>query len=230
MQTHISVEQKEQSAVLQTGDLITSQKGVVLIVVLVVSAVALVMLTTLIYLVKTGTQVSGLQKRYMTALEAAFAGNEIFYQLIGTRAESGNQANLASDLNAFNITMSTTTPAACTGSLMSGATYTALAAKLMTPSSSWVYCDKSVAIDPSDASTYDMKTQIGTGVAYDVYAKIVATTDGNTGGDSGLLTKGVVSAGEVSVSPRSYHYAIEVHAENSARTGERAKLSVLYQY
>jgi hypothetical protein len=200
--------------------------------VLVVSAVALVVVTTMIYMATTGTKVSGLQKRYMTALEAAMAGGEIFFQVIATRAESTSQAKLASDLNVYNIPLTATTPATCIGTLVSGATYTGLAAKLMTPSPVWVGCDKSVSIDPAVASTYDMTIKIGTGAVYDVYGKITATTDGNTGGnDENVLWKyGVVSAREIPVSPRSYHYTLEVHAENTARTGDRAKLSILYQY
>jgi hypothetical protein len=77
-----------------------------------------------------------------------------------------------------------------------------------------------------------MKLELGTTVKYNVYAKIVSTVSGNTGGDSNLMTKGVVSAnsGEVAVSPKPYYYAIETVSENSANPAERAKVSILYQY
>jgi hypothetical protein len=70
------------------------------------------------------------------------------------------------------------------------------------------------------------------GPMYTAYGKIVYAVEGNTGGDSGLLTKGVVSSGggDVPVSPQPYLYAIEVQAENSANRAERAKFNVLYQY
>jgi len=210
---------------------IQNEKGVVLIVVIVLSAVALAIMTALIYMITTGTQLSGLQKRYKTALEAGEGGGDVFYQLIATRAESAGQASLASDLNAFGLNFSSTTPPTCTG-LASGVTYSGLAAKLMTPSTSWTNCDSAVTIDPATSSSYDMKVDLGTGTKYTVYAKIVATTDGNSGGDLSLQTKGVVSSnsGEVAVSPIPFLYAIEVVSENSARVDERAKLSVLYQY
>jgi hypothetical protein len=211
---------------------IQSEKGAVLIVVIVLSAVALAIMTALIYMITTGTQISGLQKRYKTALEAGDGGGDVFYQLIATRAESAGVQSLAGELNASGLNFSTTTPAECRADLASGVTYTGLAAKLMTPSTSWTNCNNSIAIDPATPSTYDMKIELGTTTKYTVYAKIVATTDGNSGGDLNLLTKGVVSAnsGEVAVMPIPFLYAIEVVSENGARIDERAKISTLYQY
>jgi len=87
-----------------------------------------------------------------------------------------------------------------------------------------------VAIEPTDPSTYDLKFQLG---SYNVYAKIVDTIAGNTGDDYGLTNKGVVSSGSGELPVVSYpsQYTIEVEAENTALSSpERAKLSVLYQY
>src|SRR5574341_2459701 len=70
-----------------------SERGIVLIVVIVLSAVALALMTALIYMITTGTQISGLQKNYKTALEAGVGGGDIFYQLIATRAETAGQAS-----------------------------------------------------------------------------------------------------------------------------------------
>ena len=208
-----------------------SERGIVLVMVIVLSAVALLIMTALIYMITMGTQISGLQKRYKTALEAGIGGGDIFYQVIATRAQSSDISSLTANLNSFNLNAALTTPGACSG-LYSGATHTGLAAKLMTPSASWAGCNSSLAINPADPSSYDMRMQLGTTMRYNVYAKIVATTDGNSGGDLGLVGKGVVSAntGEVAVTPIPYLYAIEVVAENTARQDERAKLSVLYQY
>jgi len=218
---------------------IQNEKGVALIIVIVLSAVALAIMTALIYMITMGTQISGLQKRYKTALEAGDGGGDVFYQLIATRAESAGVASLAGDLTSLGVNFSTnTTSADCTG-VISGVTYTALQAKLMTSSSSWSpECNSSTSIDPATPSTYDMKVDLGTTTKYSVYAKIVATTDGNTGGDLGLDARGggggrgVVSSnsGEVQVMPIPFLYAVEVVSENSAKVDERAKLSILYQY
>lgn len=213
----------------------SSEKGVVLVVVLVLSAVALAIMTALIYMITAGTQISGLQKRYKTALEAGVGGGDVFYQLIALRAETAATNVFTDNLNANNLNSSITTPASCSG-LASGATYSGLAAKLLTPSNSWSGCgDTSSLIDPAVPSTYDMKLDLGTTTKYTVYAKIVATTAGNSGGDSeggdALMNRGVVAGNaQVAVTPVPYLYAIEVEAENSANRTERANLSILYQY
>jgi hypothetical protein len=74
-----------------------------------------------------------------------------------------------------------------------------------------------------------MRVDLGT---YRVYAKIVATTSGNTVANSGFLTGSVATSntGLVAVTPISYLYAVEVVSENTAKVDERAKLSILYQF
>jgi len=204
---------------LSSGYCIGSEKGVVLVVVLVLSAVALAIMTALIYMITTGTQTSGLQKRYKTALEAGMGGGTVFCQLISARGDTTLIGT--AHLNNFSIT----TPAVCSGSTGSG-----FNAKLLSQSSSWnTNCDNSLSITPTDPTSYDMQVDLGT---YRVYAKIVSTTTGNTVVDTGNLTGSVATSntGLVAVTPISYLYAVEVVSENSARVDERAKLSVLYQF
>jgi hypothetical protein len=212
---------------------LSSEKGVVLVIVIVLSAVALVFMTALIYMITSGTRVSGLQKRYKTALDAGVGGGNAFYQLIETRAEESALLSLATNLNAAGLVYSRTTPTACTGSV-EGALKQGLAAKLLTNSSSWntTTCDDSLNIDPAVSSTYDMKVELGTDIKYNVFVKIVETTVGNTGGDPDLSNievddsnKGIVDSATI-----PYFYAVEVVSENSARIDERAKLSILYEY
>jgi hypothetical protein len=61
-------EQKQTINPLFCGSFLRSEKGIVLVVVLVLSAVALALMTAMIYMITIGTQISGLQKRYKTAL------------------------------------------------------------------------------------------------------------------------------------------------------------------
>lgn len=210
-----------------------SERGVVLIVVIVLSAVSLLIMTTLIYLITTGTQVSGLNKRYKTALEAGIGGSNIFHELIGLRAETAGTNAFTANLNSSNIYTALTTSVTCRGQVGT-ATYTGLAAKLMTPSTSWVDCDSSVTIDSAVPSTYDMKIELGTTTKYSVYAKIVTTIEGNTSGGIKFRQGGVVhggsGSGSITVMTKPYILAIEVLSENNARKDERAKLSVVYQY
>ncbi len=212
--------------------LLRSEKGVVLVMVIVLSAVALLVMTTLIYMITIGTQASGVQKKYRTALEAGRGGADVFYQILGLRGSSSDQTAFINNLTSFGINITPTTSSACTG-LSSGATYSGLPAKLLSPATSWTNCSSDLTIDPATPSTYDMRIQLGTSTRYNVYAKIVATTSGNTGGDTGLQKYGVTgggSTGEVPVVASPYLYAIETTSENVANTNERAKLSILYEY
>lgn len=203
-----------------------SEKGSVLVIVIVLSAVALALMTALLYMITSGTKVSGLQKRYKTALDAGEGGGNVFYSLVATRADPTALASLNVTLNAAGLNYSPTTPLTCTGA----AGNIGLAAKLLTPSTSWVNCDTSLNIDPAVPSTYDMKVQVGTNTKYDVYAKIVAATKGNTGGDEDLINRGVIDAGTIAVQTIPFYYAIEVVSENSVKIDERAKVSILYEY
>jgi len=214
--------------------MLSSEKGVVLVVVIILSAVVLLVMTTLIYMVTTGTQASGLQKRYKTSLEACEGGADVFYQILALRGASSDQTAFINNLTPFGINVSPTTPAACSGLSEAGATFNGLTAKFMSPSASWENCNSTLTIDPADSTTYDMRIQLGTTTRYNVYAKIVATTPGNTGADTALQKSGVTGGGagtgEVPVAAAPYLYAIEAVAVNSSRADERAKLSILYEY
>lgn len=207
--------------------IVRNEKGIALAMVLVVSVVVVAVMAGLLYMIISGTQISGIQKRYTTALEAGKGGADIAYDIIGARS-FGTVETLDID---FDQQISD----AC------------LTAKLnrSTSAANWASCGgysdtTTMSIDPDNASTYDFQfdlggtTYLGANLfpAYRVYAKIANTVEGNSGGDEGLLGKGVIASGtgEVSVVSRPYLYTIEVEAENAANPQERAKLSVLYQY
>jgi len=211
-----------------------NEKGIALVMILVLSAIALAVMAGLIYMLTSGTQVSGMQKRYKTALEAGVGGSDITYHFIGLR---GEPSSTSSFLNAIStISPSVTTSGSCTGTNRDGIAFTGVAAKLNTPSTSWssACSTDSFAINPSASTTYDLKLDLGASPypTYRVYAKIVDTVEGNTGGEEGLLGKGVVYAGsgEINVMKIPYLYTIEIDAENASNPSERAKLSILYQY
>ena len=201
-----------------------NEKGIALVMVLVLSAIALAIMAGLIYMITAGTQISGMQKRYKTALEAGVGGADVTYQLIAARG----------DPNIPNINFV----------FSSSFTNTCMTAKLntTTDSTNWSACAdfskaSSLTIDPADPDTYDFTLQLGSSPypTYTVYSKIVDTVEGNSGGDEGLIGKGVVASntGEVAVKSVPYLYTVEVDAENTSQpvgNRERAKLSILYQY
>jgi len=189
----------------------SNQKGIALILVLVLSAIALAIMAGLIYMITSGTQISGIQKRYKTALEASKGGADVTFQLISVRGDPG----------ILNI------------SYFRNISDTCLTDKLIKSTINWdASCDSAITV--SDTS-YDISFNLGIAPTYIVYSKIVDTVLGNSGGDEGLLKTGVVlvNTGEVQVMSMPYLHTIEIDAENLSlpvNNRERAKLSLLYQY
>ena len=211
-----------------------SERGVALAMVLILSAIILVIIAGLVYMMTSATQISGIQKRYRTALEAGKGGADITYQVIGLRGETSATDSFRDSLSSVNFSLNTSNSCTTlpTSYCTSIGSYTGIAAKLNLPTSCWSGCNNSQTIDPGDSATYDMSFQLrGTTLPYNVYSKVVDTIMGNSGADAGLLKTGVVSsnAGEVTVMSIPYIYTIEVDAENTGNP-ERAKLSILYQY
>ncbi|GFP21965.1 hypothetical protein HKBW3S06_01191 [Candidatus Hakubella thermalkaliphila] len=66
-----------------------NEKGIALVMTLVISAIVLAVMAGLIYMITVGTQISGIQKRYKTAHEAALGGAEVAYKYIGVRGDPG---------------------------------------------------------------------------------------------------------------------------------------------
>ena len=189
---------------------VSNEKGIALVMILLLAAIALTIIAALIYMVTSGSQISGMEKRYKTALEAGIGGADVTYQLIAARADP------AIPLDGWNLALSAT----------------CLADKLNFSTEDWdPTCSNTATVGPS---SYDMTFTLGTSPypTYTVYSKIVDTIEGNSGGDEGLLGKGVIASGtgEVTVVHRPYLYRIEIDSENAANPAERAKLSILYQY
>lgn len=220
----------------RAGRILGSERGTVLILVIVLSAIALAVTTTMLYIVTTATQVTGMQKRYRTAREAAFGGIEVVKKMINTQGNADIMSRLTTSMDVYGLDVFYDSSLTCQNKLGTGTIYSGLQAKVMTAWSAWKdTCNSQLTIDPAAASTYDIQFDIGTGTKYAVYAKIVHTVQGNTSegyGGSGLSTQGgVVSPGsEIPVAETSSLYTIEMYTENSQTKDERAKFSVLYQY
>jgi hypothetical protein len=229
---------KKKNSLSTTYRLLSTDQGIALVMVLILSAIALAIMAGLIYMLTTGTQISGMEKRYKTALEAGIGGADVIYQFIGMRGEQSKVNNLLGDLSSLGPLI--TTPATCqtnvAATLPDGTpcitigNYTDLATKLNLPTACWTGCDSSLTITHGTPSTYDMSLNLGVSTTYTAYAKIVDTVWGNTGEDEGLVDPGFPPVPGSSVVPVPYLYTIEVDAQDTANPSERAKLSILYQY
>lgn len=187
--------------------IVLNEKGIALMMVLVLSAILLAIMAGMIYMVISGTQISGIEKRYKTALEASYGGEAEILQFIGDRGISN-----------LPVPCIKCPPEPC------------LTDKLTKATKDWNQaCSSSITINPLDATTYDISFTLG---SYTIYSKIVDTIVGNSGPDEGLLKTGVVqpNTGEIKPITVPYLYTIEVHAQNTDNQNERAKLSILYLY
>jgi hypothetical protein len=197
---------------LTGGKRFLGERGIALAMILVLSGIALAIMAGLVYMLTASSQVSGIQKRYRTALEAGEGGIDVMFKLIQVRGDS----TALPALQAFSL------PASAAG---------CLTAKLNSSTTAWpAGCNTSISIDPSTPSTYDMYFELGTTNTYKVYSKIVTTVEGNSGGDAGLLKTGTVNTGEIPVVSKPYLYELEVEAEAKTNPLERGKYSILYQY
>lgn len=182
-----------------------NEKGVVLVLVLLLSMVALITTAGLLHMLARSGFVSGQQKRYSTAVEAAKGGVEATIQVVvdnGAATIPLTNLVLGADLNT----------------------------KLANPTGSWgMGVDNASTINPTVITSYDIRFDLGN---YRIYSKIIDTVVGNSGEETGLLKAGVVNtgSGEVTVMNVPYLYTIEELTETPGNASERAKLSVLYQY
>jgi hypothetical protein len=185
-----------------------SEQGLTLIEVLIMAAASLAMMASLAHILTQGTQISGFQKRYKTAIEGAQAALSVNKEFIGLRGDT------------------TQMPALTNFAVTSG---TCMSEKLSTATSGWsTSCDDSSVIDPSDPTTYDMHFDLG---RYRQYIKIVYAEQGNSGADTGLIKTGVVNNDDaIAVTPIPFNYSVEILSQDLTSPQERAKFSVLYQY
>jgi hypothetical protein len=234
-------------------DVGVSDRGFALAMVMILSAIALGVMAVLIYMLVAGTGITASKKRYKTAFEAGLGGSDLVYRLIALRGETASVNQFVQGLEDAGLTDTSlpspiTTSSSCvtstTATLPDGTlctslgSFTGLATKISLPTSCWSNCGATYptsvpnTVTPGTASTYDMVYQLGTSPTYTVYARIVDTVLGNTGGDEGLVKSGVVASnsGEVPVMKKPFMYTIEVDSENMENRAERAKFSILYQY
>ncbi len=219
-----------------------SEKGIALLTVLVLSFISLAIIAALIFLVTGGTRGSGFNKRYETARETGYGGIDIIRALIRKQGDLTSLSGLLDQLgskttNPVNVFAQcdcgdTTDPDSITPNPDS-----CLCRKLCSPTLksdgnyNWKACDSSM--DPT--SNYDLNFELpGFGTNYDVFAKIVDTSLGNTD-FSGLNLGGtavVATSGTITAPADPYLYSIEITAQDTDYSSrkERARLSVLYAY
>lgn len=224
-----------------------SEKGQALVIVLFFSAIALLMVLAVLYMVLRGTAMSGVQKRYQSALDAGYAGVGISSAFLDSgisyAISSPSTAPLFADPTSAAVTASggtlTITPAA--GSCFYNKVFTAFNRTLGTNGTWGAPCgDNDATIDPTVSP--DMQYTVnGVNTTYYVYTKIVDSRQGLTAQRPPGVTEMQGYVGKVSgvaglsLTKQAYfYYTVEVEAkETSAATGktrETAQISFDYAF
>ncbi len=223
---------------------IKNERGIALVLVLILALIGLGMVSSLLFMLTQGTQFSGSQKFYRTAEEAGFGGVELTTQYLASRG--------ALDIVSPGLTgLSFTSGCNCNDpytytdniDLMTGAASNRCD-KLCNPTASWpAALDENAAagiqVSLNPKVNADM-TYVLPGllpVTYTVYSKLVDTVQGNSDVGGLVLSgelggAGVVASNSGLVSPphNPYIYRLEVQAEATNNPREHSRMSVLYLY
>ncbi|MBI2353482.1 MAG: hypothetical protein HYV06_00395 [Deltaproteobacteria bacterium] len=201
---------------------ITSRKGFALVTSLMLTLVSLTIVMALLYMITQGTKLSGLHKKYRTALEASYGGAEIYTkEILPFVMRNYSSATLTTDLqNSFTAV-----------SLQVQATQSCLQTKLTKATSAWpAACSKTFNSKDNPDIRYTMESTVGN--PFYVYSKIVDTVNGNTD-VSGLQLEGAGVAESQSVlTPQHfpYIYRVEIQGERASNSTAQANIEVLYAY
>jgi hypothetical protein len=228
-------------------ELLKNEKGIALVMVLILSLIALAIVSTLLYLVMQGTKSSTYFKRYETALDAAHGGSEIAASLISNRGNlvvpalagffSGinfpTQCICGYDADPYDEDYPLPSPDTCLCRKLCMPAYKSDGTYIWDTAGSGACGAAGVSMEPT--AGYDIQFSLpGTGaLTYQVSGKIVDTTVGVTDLSGQQLSCGsgvAYQCGTFSGPPTPYLYRIELNSEDSTRPTERARLSVLYEY
>jgi hypothetical protein len=202
--------------------LINNKKGVALVTALMLTLISMGIIMALLTMITAGTKLTGAQKRYRTAMEAAHGGSEVAIKdiiplILRNYSTSTLITQLQTDFSSIGLQVATNQ--AC------------LQAKLSKSSSQWP-AGCSSAMSPKQSPDMSFTLQATAGDPYRVYAKIVDTVSGNSD-LSGLQLEGAgVAESSPVLTPQHfpYLYRVEVQGERSANAREQANISALYAY
>jgi len=207
--------------------ILRNEKGIALVMVLVIAMIGLAVVAALLYLVIQGTGISGSHRFYRTADEAAVGGADIAAGFIKNRG-----AAVAGLINTQLLTQASN----CLQDkllIARGADFVA--------AGNWANCTGNaidVSTNPTSGPDLQFETPAVPGMqSYRVFVKIVDTVVGNSQ-TGGIVTQGELygagvtnaNAGEVTPPHIPYLYRVEVQAEDANNPRERARYTGLYVY
>ncbi len=184
-------------------------RGIALVTTMMLTLLALAIAFATIYMVIQGLEISGLKKRYSSALGAAKGATE------------GAGSIISSGLSPDFAAITTINNQAC------------FDIKLSKGRSSWGVCDTGMGVS---SASYDIRFDFGN---YFAYGKIVDTFPGNTaGGGAGWYKPAAVvegsRGGSSNIIPNPtaipYIYTLDIRVENKTNPQDSAEISAVYAH
>lgn len=205
-----------------------NEDGIALVTSLMMTLITLGIIMSVLYLITSSIQNTGANKRYRSAVEAAYGGTELVVKdLLPMILRDIASTTLGTDISTYNqdnnITVSMNTTQQC------------LQAKLTMPTNLWAAngCPpNATTINPTSQSDVQITLPATNGTQFTVYSKIVDTIAGNTD-TSGLQLEGAgVAESNTIIVPQHfpYVYRLEVQGQRSVNPAEKSNISVLYAY
>lgn len=197
------------------------KRGFALVTSLMLTLISLTIVLSILYFITQGTQLSGLHRKYRTALEASHGGTELFTKdILPFVMKNYSSTSLENDLESgFNAVQLDVLNSGC------------LQKKLINSTQNWPSgCDKTS--NPKSNPDLRFTMQATAGNPFYVYSKIVDTTTGNTD-ISGLQLEGAgVAESQSILTPQHfpYIYRVEVQGERANNSTAQANIEVLYAY
>lgn len=201
---------------------IKNEKGQALVMVLFFSLIASLMILAVLYLVIRGTAVSGMQKRFQTSLDAAYAGVSAQTRYVKQGSYSMNDPMFSGS----TVSLSAGAPGTCT--------YQKLFFAYGASGALWSSCTAASLTIDAEADPEFQYAVNGQNTTYTVSQKIVDTRRGLTAQrPPGVeLPTGVAYGGDtgIALTQQAYvYYAVEVKARDSKK-GEIARISFDYAW
>lgn len=198
-----------------------NEKGVALVMALVLGLVGMLMITAILYLVGTGTWTSGSKKRYQTALEASHGGMTFFAKEIIQNGIAGTSLSAMGAM--YNGMLTYVTNDADFKTKLTTTGYPG-------------YPGYPVAVGDNVVTKPDATmTLLFTAPTpnINVNAVILSTSQGNSGTSQNVLVGGgVVSNNSGTVTPQHmpYLFQTDIQAQSALSSREKARLSAIYAY
>jgi hypothetical protein len=213
---------------------ISGKRGMALILVLMIVVISAGLLAAVMYYALTGTEISGLQRKYQTSKEASLGAIDIFTKELVPRVifDQGTTtlSTIASGLTAAPGIVSSVTASATNDPCF--------LSKLSSPTASWTGCGANAtttnANDDADI-TFNLLSVAG-GRPFEVKLKIIDTVDGNSSsspvnlGGSGGVVPALQATKPITHHPFLFTMVTEGKLQGTGNTAERANFEVLYAY